>query len=377
MKIVYFSDSFLPIVDGVGNVVYQYAYNMANMNNEVYVVAPQADTGYRGSMPFEIIDYVGVKAPVMKSYKVGTPVLDAHCINRLRMIKPDIVHVHSPFTAGQAGLVYAKRNKVPVIGTFHSKYHDDFYEVSKSEIVAEVGSKAVKEFFNQCNEVWTVSNGSAEELHSYGYKKDIVIIENGTDPRPLADEAAKRVSKQYALGSSLVLLYVGQINRKKNIKTIIEAFSMIEGDVKLVLAGQGPHLKEMQEYAKKCKVADRTVFTGYIGDREDMMGLYRRAELFVFPSLYDTSGLVVREAATQETPSVVVRGSAAAECIKDWLNGFLCDNDPDSLANVIIEALSDTDRLKTIGKKAKDTIPIPWNVIMEQVMDRYTEVING
>ena len=104
MRIVQFSDSFLPIMDGVGNVVYQYALNLGQKGHESYVVAPQTDTGYRGGYPFEIVDYIGVPLLRMKSYTIGMPALDMHCQNRLGAIQADLVHVHSPFIAGQAGI---------------------------------------------------------------------------------------------------------------------------------------------------------------------------------------------------------------------------------------------------------------------------------
>ena len=109
MRIIQFADSFLPIMDGVGNVVYQYALNMGQKGHEVYVVSPQTDTGYRGGFPFEMVDYIGVPLPRMKSYRVGLPALDTHCHNRLKMIQADIVHVHSPFTAGQVGITFAQK----------------------------------------------------------------------------------------------------------------------------------------------------------------------------------------------------------------------------------------------------------------------------
>ena len=128
MKIIEFSDSFIPIMDGVGNVVYQYAMNLPAKGHECYVVAPMTDTGFRGGYPFELVDYMGMQLSSMKSYTVGVPNLDAHCQARLKMINADIVHVHSPFVAGQAGLQYANNHDLPIVGTFHSKYYDDFLQ---------------------------------------------------------------------------------------------------------------------------------------------------------------------------------------------------------------------------------------------------------
>lgn len=374
MKIMQFSDSFLPVMDGVGNVTYKYAKCFAEKGHESYVVAPQTDTGYRGDMPFEIIDYVGLPLAGLKSYKVGAPGLDMHCQNRLKMITADIVHVHSPFIAGQAGITYAQKRNIPIVGMFHSKYYDDFLQVTGIELLADIGVKYVVDFYEKCDEVWAVSESSAQTLRSYGFKGSIGVMPNGTDIPHLAN--AVDVDSMYGLSGEKVLLFVGQINWKKNLRCTLEAAAKLRHPYKLILAGQGPHEKEVSKLASELGISDNVIFTGHISDTDILNSLYKRADVFLFPSLYDTSGLVVREAAAMGTPSVVVRGSSAAECIKDGENGFLCENDPDSLAQVVTDILGRDDHsLAVIGENAMSQIPIPWSVITDRVIDRYTHLI--
>ena len=376
MRIVQFSDSFLPIMDGVGNVVYQYALNMGARGHECYVVAPQTDTGYRGNFPFEIVDYIGVPLFRMKSYTIGMPALDKHCQNRLNAIEADIVHVHSPFVAGQAGLTYGQKNHLPIVGTFHSKYYDDFLQVTGMELVAKVGVKHVVNFYEKCDEVWAVSASSADTLRGYGYQGDIRVMPNGTDIRPLSEEKAREVIEQFGLaGEAPVLLFVGQVNWKKNLRRVLEACAKLEAPFSLVIAGQGPHEKEARQLAEKLGIADRTRFTGHLTDPDALNALYRRADLFLFPSIYDNSPLVVREAAAMGTPSVTVHGSSAAECITDGENGLLCEDDSDDLARVVRDALADPDALKRMGQRAHDTIPIPWTKLVDDVLERYQALL--
>ena len=376
MRIVQFSDSFLPIMDGVGNVVYQYALNMGARGHECYVVAPQTDTGYRGNYPFEIVDYIGMPLFRMKSYTIGMPALDMHCQNRLNAIEADIVHVHSPFVAGQAGIAYAQKNGLPIVGTFHSKYYDDFLQVTGIELLAKVGVKHVVNFYEKCDEVWAVSASSADTLRGYGYQGDIRMMPNGTDIRPLSEEKSLEVVEQYGLaGDESVLLFVGQINWKKNLRRVLEACAKLETPFRLMIAGQGPHEKEVRQLAEKLGIAERTVFTGHLTDPDTLNALYRRADLFLFPSLYDTSGLVVREAAAMGTPSVTVQGSSAAECIVDGENGLLCADDSDDLARVVNAALADPDALRRMGQRARDTIPIPWTKLVDDVLECYQALL--
>ena len=375
LRILQFTDSFLPIMDGVGNVAYQYARCFAEKGHESYVAAPQTDTGYRGGWPFELVDYIGTPLRHMKSYSVGAPLLDAHCMKRLNMIEPDIVHVHSPFIAGQAGLAYAQKREKPVVGTFHSRYYDDFLQVTGVELLADVGVKYVVSFYEKCSEVWAVSASSADTLRGYGYAGDIQVMPNGTDVRSVDPKTVRDVAARYGLRGEPVLLFVGQMNWKKNIRCILEAAAKLRGDFRLVFAGQGPHEQEIRELASELLPADRVVYTGHVGERKTLDALYALADLFVFPSLYDTSGLVVREAAAAKTPAVVVRGSSAAECIRDGENGLLCEDDPDSLARVIEKAIAEPEKLREMGERAKETIPIPWSVLVDDVLARYRSLM--
>ncbi len=371
LRILQFTDSFLPIMDGVGDVAYQNARCFAEKGHESYVAAPQTDTGYRGGWPFELIDYVGTPLRHMKSYSVGAPLLDAHCMKRLNMIEPDIVHVHSPFIAGQAGLAYAQKRELPVVGTFHSRYYDDFLQVTGVELLADVGVKYVVSFYEKCSEVWAVSASSADTLRGYGYTGDVQVMPNGTDVRSVDPKTVRDVAARYGLRGEPVLLFVGQMNWKKNIRRILEAAAKLRGDFRLVFAGQGPHEQEIRALAAELLPADRVVYTGHVGERKTLDALYALADLFVFPSLYDTSGLVVCEAAAAKTPSVVVRGSSAAECVRDGENGLLCEDDPDSLADVIEKAIAAPEKLREMGERARETIPIPWSVLVDDVLARY------
>lgn len=381
MKIIEFSDSFIPIMDGVGNVVYQYAMNLPAKGHECYVVAPMTDTGFRGGYPFELVDYMGMQLSSMKSYTVGVPNLDAHCQARLKMINADIVHVHSPFVAGQAGLQYANNHDLPIVGTFHSKYYDDFLQLTGIELLAEVGTKYVVDFFNRCTEVWAVSESSAGTLADYGYKGQIKVMPNGTDIHPLTKAGIQTAAERFPVPDEIpILLYVGQINWKKNLRCTLEACGLLaknhpDMDFRLMMAGQGPHEEEIRKLADELGIANKVIFTGHLTDHDVLNALYARASLFLFPSLYDTSGLVTREAAAVGTPSIVVKGSSAAEGMTHGVNGFLCENTPEDLASIIQDALSDPERLKAIGQKAKETIPIPWSRLVDDVVAGYEDLL--
>jgi len=378
MKIVQCTDSFLPIVDGVGRVVVQYAERLAHPGNEVYVVTPLAHMGYRGGLPYEMIDFMSVKTPTAPQYRTGVSTLDAHYVERIADLSPDIIHAHTPGVTGSEALRLATRTGAPVVGTFHSKYYDDFLRVTGSDVLAELGSMFVAEFYERCDEVWTVSNDAAETLHGYGYRGDIIVMPNGTEmrtPDPAAEAAARA---EFGLTDDVpVLLYAGQIDFKKNLKMIVDAAGMLAQrgrKFRLVFAGQGQDRDALEEQAKELSVP--LLFTGHIEDRSLLDGLYMSAEMFLFPSVYDTAGLVVREAAVMGTPSVVIKDTAPAEVVDDGVNGFCCEDSPESLAEKVeayVWGMTEEER-NGFRRRAQEQIPLPWEHVMRDVEARYASL---
>ena len=223
MKIGQFSDSFLPIIDGVGRVVYNYCETIANKGHECTIVAPLDKFGYRGKFPFEIIDFYAKKLPIMGSYDAGLPPFDLHYNARMDMTDFDIVHVHTPFITGYEGIKYARDRKIPIVGTFHSKYYDDFLQVTGSKTIASLGTDVVVNFYNHCDEVWAVSENSALTLVSYGFKGNICIMPNGMMIKEIDLSLADKAKEYFGLNDDPVLLFVGQQNWKKNIQRVLEA----------------------------------------------------------------------------------------------------------------------------------------------------------
>ncbi len=378
LRVGQFSDTFLPIVDGVGRVAYAYAETLCKLGHQVTVGCPMYDTGYRGGLPFEIVDYKAAPLPGMKQYKQGEAPMDPHYRKRMRMIPLDIVHAHSPFTAGSEALRLAVQRKIPLVGTFHSKYYDDFLKATKSETLAKLGTKFVVDFFHRCDEVWAVGDSTADVLRSYGYKGDIQVMPNGVALRTVDPAAVKEVNRRWQLGSDPVILFVGQMNWKKNIRTVLEACALLRRDGRkfhLVLAGQGPDMKEIEEKIYELDLKSCTHLAGHITDMKLLDGLYARADVFAFPSLYDSAPMVIREAAVMGTPSVLVRGSCAADVVTDGQNGYLCDDTAESLCDVIKYVMDDKETLKRISLCAQETIPVPWDKLMVHAVERYERLI--
>lgn len=383
LRVALCNDAFIPIIDGVGRVVYEYAHALGERGHECYVIAPQSDAGYRAKYPFDIIDFSSVGLPGNPYYRTGVATMDRHYMTRVSTIAPDIIHAHSPGPAGMEAVRLASKLNVPLIGTFHSKFYDDFLHVTHSESLAKLGVKYVVDFFSRCDEVWAVSNFAADLLREYGFNGHIEIVQNGVNVPPTGlknPNGDPLCFNAFNLDNSVpIIFYAGQLSWKKNLQTLLECAAILHNNgvkFKLVMAGQGPDENEIFERAYALLPEEALYFTGHITNNALLWSLYEQASLFLFPSQYDTSGLVVHEAATVGTPSLVVEGSALADVITNGINGFVTKNSPEYIASAIGHALSDPKKLRAIGNQAKSSIPIPWDTLMNEVVERYEAIID-
>jgi 1,2-diacylglycerol 3-alpha-glucosyltransferase len=376
-----FNDSFTPVMDGVTNVVKNYAYWLDKKYGESYVATP-AYPGYIDREEFPVLRYYSIPLKKREPYRIGLELLDINFRTTIKNISFDIVHAHCPFTSGAIAQQIARKKNIPIVATFHSKFYDDFKQVLKIDAFAKLCTRIVIDFFNRMDQVWTVSKGAADTLREYGYKGHIEVVPNGTDfdiPENMESLVQKTEKKLGINSSDLVLLFVGQHIWQKNIKLLVDSLSYIKKQIpyKMFFVGDGYAKEELETYVQKLGLNDRVYFLGKILDRDYLRSLFARADLFLFPSVYDNAPIVVREAAAVGTPSLVIAKSNAAEGIVDNVNGFLSDNDSISYSKRIVEIINKRDELENIGKKAQETIYRRWESIVDEVYERYVGIIKS
>ena len=224
-----FNESFPPIVDGVANVVINYAYWINKKKGTSIVVTPKYPKAV-DDYSFEVDRYLSLKVPTRREYRFGLPILDSVIWRRLKKTQFDIVHAHSPFGSGISARHIAKKQNIPVVATFHSKYKDDFNASLKSKKVVDLVLQSIVEFYDSVDEVWVVNEASAQTLSEYGYKGDYYIMHNGCDlkiqyPIRKFDE---EINKKYSLDKDTPLfVFVGQHIWQKNLKMVLEELQIL------------------------------------------------------------------------------------------------------------------------------------------------------
>lgn len=377
-----FVDSFTPITDGVTLTVRNYARWLGRMLGPTCVVTPFVP-GHRDQEPFDVVRFLSLPTVVRPPYRMGLAGLDAGLRGALRGRDFSIVHAHSPFSAGRLALKTARERGAPIVATFHSKFRDDLCRAIPIRCLVNDQVRHIVDFLHEVDQVWMPQASMVSTLREYGYRGPCQVVENGTDFIPPDDLEPWRRRGGAELGvppDARVGLFVGQLIREKNLELLLACLPAVVAQVpsfRMVLVGEGYARRRLQRQARELGLHDRVVFHDVVYDRELLKAIYARADLFLLPSLYDNAPLVIREAAALATPSVLLRGSTAAEVIRDDENGFLAENRADAFSHRVAEVLQNEDARLRAGRGAQRTLCRTWESVAGEVRARYLALLSG
>ncbi len=375
-----FNESFPPILDGVANVVVNYARCLNKDDATCCVVTPKHPDAV-DNFDFEVHRFASIKVPTRNEYRVGMPQMSTSFWMSLKKIPFDIVHAHCPFSSGLAARSIARKRDIPLVATFHSKFKDDFKAAIKSDKIVENILLKIAGFYESADEVWTVNEASIETLREYGYRGKVHIVENGCDIEPQfrTQEILDEVNKKYSLKSDEPLfMYIGQHIWQKNLKLVIEALGQLKAQGErfhMLFVGDGAKRHDMEQMVKDLNMEDCVTFAGRIHDRNAIAKIYLRSAAMLFPSMYDTSSLVPREAAACGCPTVFVKGASTSQGITDS-NGFLIENNAKSLADVVRFIIHNPQNAQKVGETARQTIYRSWEDAVQVAYERYLYLID-
>lgn len=374
-----FCDTFPPIMDGVTVCMENYARWIQKKHGGAVVVTPAVKNADYSGYDFDIFNFFSVPVPKRHPYVIGLSEVDPTFKKKLSETRFKIVHAHCPFITGQTALKVAKQQGIPCIGTFHSKFRDDFSQLLPDIIVDQV-IKYIINFFESCDQVWVPQESVIDVIREYGYKGRVEVVDNGSDlvgdyPEAYFDDARGRLG---IAPGELVLLFVGQHIWQKNTRLIIDTLSKIQDiPFRMYFVGDGYAAKDMKELVSSYGLDSKVTFVGTIHERERIVDYYAAADLFLFPSLYDNAPLVVREAAALHTPSVMAKGATASTILTDGENGFLTDDNADSMAAKLRELAADPERIKRVGRRASRSIVRSWEDCVDEAVDRYNALLRS
>ena len=372
-------DIYLPHVDGVITCMHQYCTH-ASKEIDVTAIAPYDPGHYDDKLSYPVIRCRSLFIPFL-GYRYCRATKDKKFFNKVMQKEFDIVHVNSPFNMADFAIKVARKKGVPAVATFHSNMRPIFRSIVKSKWIAEKMVAHLGKTYNKFDEVFVCSPIVAEQCRSFGYKGKISYLPFGTK---LAKCHQKQQNIQLAnqkfnlKEDDLAFIYVGRIEKLKRIDFILKSLKLLSDkgySFKFFIVGKGQEKKKLVKLKNKLGLSDeQVVFTGFV-EESDFPLLYSRANLLLFPSLYDNFGLVKVEAAAFDTPGLFIDGSCAGYGVTHGVNGFLCKDSIQDFADAIQNAVSDREKLKQVGVQAGRDLYISWEDCTKQFVQRLKDIV--
>lgn len=375
MKIAIFTDSYGPKIDGVVTLTKIMKRSFESLGHEVVIVAPKP-IGHKPEHSPEVFYLAAVGGIFFEGQYTTSPIFSQSTINRLSSINPDIIFFLAPGQIGLLGAKVAKQLDVPLVAIHTTDFYEYIsvykravpailavaimasaaFDINSSKLIKSIQitnrpeyekltQNLVKQItsliYSNCDLVLAPSLKTKNQLASWGIKTKIEAIPCGVDPLPSYDQADIWRQKLNLNPSDKIILYIGRLAKEKNLDLLIEAFKKLatnQPSAKLMFVGEFNYQRKLRELAKKSGFNDRIIFTGRV-PRAKLGGLYSLASAFVFPSLTDTQGLVLNEAALAGAPLVMI-DRQLTDLLVEGETGFYADNTAKDLAAKITQVIN-------------------------------------
>lgn len=376
--IAIFCDTFFPLVDGVINVMDNYAKRLMTQFN-VVVCVPRIKNVYVEkeypvmcfkSMYFEFVNNCAAQ-----------PSTDTEFKKMFKQLHVDLIHIHSPFAVGHFALKEAKRRDIPCIATFHSQFKQDFEKIVKLESITGMLLSYIMEVFNGVDEVWTMNEASRKTLLSYKFKGKCRIVTNATDfvaPNNIEEYNLIAQEKLNIKPTDNVYCFVGRLVALKNIVLVAESLAVLKSKgipFKMIYIGDGNDRQLLEDAIKKLKLTNDVILTGKVMDKSFIGSVLSNSKIMLFPSIYDTDGIVKYEAAAFGTPTLFLKNSNASYDIINDKTGFICEDNPQDIANKLEMLYHNPNLIREVGENAKKYIYHTWDDVIDNATNIYNEFI--
>lgn len=392
MKIGLFTDTYRPSINGVVYVVESLKRELEALGHDVYVFCPaksmrpakQAELLSEDESS-HIIRFPSIKG-VLFFDDYDTSVFFPPIVQRrISELELDIIHVFTPSQIGLVGVKAAYKNKIPLV----MQHSTDIYEFVEHypavlpgalalagivfplsvkvtardvlEIIKlyrprsgvtkwnrEIIERVVTMLYSKCDAVIALCRKSRDQLASWqydDYRYDITLMPNGVNALPVPTKTALAAfRKQWGLGPrDEVFGFVGRLGEEKNLPILIEAFAEhvapARPHAKLLFVGDFEYRPTLEKMAADSGYGERIIFTGAL-PREELGVVYAALDVFAFPSLKDTQGWVLHEAAHAGKPIVII-DQGVSEVVRDGVNGLFAENTATSIAAAVTKLLAD------------------------------------
>jgi glycosyltransferase involved in cell wall biosynthesis len=353
VRIAFFTETFLPKVDGIVTRLTKTVEHLVAAGDEVLIFCPEgAPETFLGA---RVVGVPALPLPLYPELKLALP--RPAVSEALDRFQPDLVHVVNPAVLGLGGIWLARTRGLPLVASYHThlpKYLEHYGMGMLEPLLWEL----LKTAHNQAQLNLCTSTAMVSELAAKGIQHT-ALWQRGVDtdlfrPSLRSDAMRARLHGSHDDTGNL-LLYIGRLSAEKQIERIRPVLAALP-QTRLALVGDGPYRSQLERLFE----GTATTFVGYLAG-EDLASAYASGDAFLFPSSTETLGLVLLEAMAAGCPVVGANRGGIPDIVSHGENGCLYDpDDPPSLVAAVNALLGDPEARRTLRASAREEAE-RWN----------------
>jgi len=358
LRVGIFTECYHPVLNGVVISIETFRTELEKRGNDFFIFTTACPDYNERNPRVKRFPCMIPFPPKGGRYPISWPRLANIEAQKISHLSLDLIHSQHLLGLGHLGLKIGKILKIPTILTYHTLLAEYTHYVPLfGSLVRAYLIRESRQISNRYDQIVTPSPSMKKILRDYGVRRPIEAIATGVNvndfQKPISRPELE--SKWQIPQKSKLLLYVSRIAREKNVDFLLEAVRRLAGkrdDFYLLLIGGGPELEEFRKKVAGWGLEKRIVFTDMLPKKETNR-YYGAADIFVFPSITETQGIVITEAMAAGIPAVAINIMGPSDLIQDGVDGYLVPLKLDILCAKIESLLNDESLRLKMGKKAR------------------------
>jgi len=368
LRVAIFTETYLPSTDGVVTRLLATLRELARLEHEVLLLAP--DGGPETYAGFRVEGFPGNPYFLYPDKRVIWP--RPRVLTVLRRFRPELIHAVNPVVFGFGAVIASRILGVPLVASYHT-HMPRFAELYGFPFMTGFIWWYMRLMHNRATVNLCTSESARQELVAHHFRR-VRVWSHGVDVErfragPPDAEMRRRLTGGHP--ERTILLYVGRLAPEKQIDRLVPLARRLDG-AHLALVGDGP----LRGKLEAAFAGTPTTFVGYL-QGADLVAAYNTADAFLFPSTTETLGLVLLEAMACGLPIIAARSAPSRDLLGDDEAGLLYDaRDPEALAAAVAAFRAEPELRERLRAGARRRgVQRGWEGPTRQLVGYYAEAL--
>jgi len=372
LRIALFSGNYNYVRDGANQALNRLADYLLRQGVHLRVYAPTvAEPAFPATG--DLVDVPAIPIPGRSEYRF--PLWLTSSVRRdLEQFAPNVVHVSSPDIVGHRAVTWARKNKVAVVASVHTRF-DTYLSYYHLQALEPLAREVMRRFYHRCEVVLAPAQSTAAILRAQRMNRDIQTWTRGIDREQFNPEQ-RDMAWRRSIGiadDEMAIAFLGRIVMEKGLDVFadaIHAFATFGLKHRVLVIGEGPARAWFAEQLPDA------IFTGQLTGT-DLSRALASADLFLNPSMTEAFGNVTLEAMACGLPVIAADSTGATNLVRYGVTGMLVDGeDPDEFAEALATYARDPDLRRRHGEAGLAVArTMDWDTINSAVIRAYRHAI--